>query len=151
MPELYAPQTDAADVRRSETQGLLILTSTPAGDEGLIGKPLIAVGALAVEGTYSCMIHTHDWSALEVILKPSAVTGSVTPQLRRMYMGGQAVRSSTAGAACVAGTTDVITASAVVGTQRFRVDIPVPAAGSITFAPGSDPTSPAALAEFNGA
>lgn len=151
MPEIYAPQTDAADVRRSETQGLLLITSAPAGDETKVGKPLIAVGALAVEGTYRCMIHTHDWSALEVILKPSAVTGTITPQLHRMYLGGQAIRSTTNGVGASAGVTDVIATPTVAGTQRFALDLAVPAGGSITFDPGSDPTAPTAVAEFNGA
>lgn len=152
MPIYNIPQGSPADVRRSETQGMLVLSSVPAAeDQALIGKSLFDAGELAVEGTYSCHIDTHDWSALDVILMPSAVTGSITPALHRMYANRQMIRSSTTGIASVPATAQVISATTVTGTQRFQVDIAVPSGGSITYDPGTDPTALTALAEFNGA
>lgn len=152
MPTIHIPQGSPADVRRSETQGMLVLSSVPAAEsQALIGKSLFDAGELAVEGTYSCEIDTHDWAAFDVILMPSAVTGSITPVVHRMYANKQMIRSTTTGVASVADTAQVISVTTVTGTQRFRVDIAVPNGGSITYAPGDDPTDLAALAEYNGA
>jgi len=152
MPSIQIPQGSPVDARRSMTQGPLIISGIPAAESSdLLGKSLLEAGALDVEGTYSCLIETHDWSALDVILKPSAVTGSITPVLNRLYLNRHAVRTATNGVACSAGVVQVISSTTVVGTQRFRLDIAVPASGSITFTPGSSLTAPAALAEYNGA
>lgn len=151
MSTIYARQSSSADVRRSETQGLLIVTETPAGGEAALGLPLIAAGALATAGTYSCDIDTHDWSAIEATVMASAITGTVTPHLRRLYANRVAVRSSTSGVGMSAGVSQTLSTSTIIGTQRFRLDIVVGGGGSATFAPGSDPTTPTALGEFNGA
>lgn len=152
MTTLYTRQSSSADVRRSDTQGLLIITAIPAGaSESLLGKPLLAAGALTVAGTYSCDIDTYDWSALEVVLMASAITGTVTPHLRRMYASRAAVRSSTSGVGMSAGVSQTLSTSTVVGTQRFRLDLVIAGGGAATFDAGTDPTSPTALAEFNGA
>lgn len=150
MPTITIPQSSPADVRRSESQGVLIIHGHPAGAEAVAGKSLLDAGALTIAGDYYCHIDTHDWSALEVHLMASAVTGSITPVLERMYANRQMVRSSTNGVAIVAGTAQTISTSAIVGTQRFRVKITVPGSGSVTFAPGTNPAALTALAEFNG-
>ena len=149
MPSIAAKQISSPDVRRSETQGLLIISKEPAG-AGVIGQTLIGQ-TLSVEGTYECLIETHDWSALEVILKPSAVTGTITPVLNRLYANRVEVRTATNGVAFIAGTPQTITSTTVVGTHRFRVDIAVGAGESVTFAASDDPTAQDSLAEYNGA
>lgn len=151
MPVYNVPQHSTADVRRSEGQGVLILASVPAGDESKVGKSLLDVGALAIEGTYSCNIDTHDWSGFDVVLMASAKTGAIDVTLRRMYANKQMVREDADSATLTASVVSVLSATTITGTQRFRVDIDVPASGSVTFAPGTDPTALAALAEFNGA
>lgn len=152
MPVYNLPQGSPADVRRSESQGVLTLVSVPAAeDQTLIGQSLLDAGALAVEGTYSCNIHTHDWSVFDVILMPSDVTGSITPEVQRMYANRQMVRSTTTGVASIAGTPQVLSVTTVTGTQMFRLDLAIPSGGSITYDRGGDPTALTALAEYNGA
>lgn len=151
MPTLNIPQQSTADVRRSEGQGMLIIASVPAGDEDKIGHALLDVGALAIEGRYSCDIDTHDWSGFDVVLMPSANTGSITATLRRMYANRQMIRDDVDNGTLIATNVSVLSATTITGTQRFRLDIDVPASGSVTFAPGDDPTAWTALAEFNGA
>lgn len=151
MPVYNVPQHSTADVRRSEGQGVLILSAVPAGDEAKLGKSLLDVGALAIEGRYSCDIDTHDWSGFDVVLKPSANTGSITATLRRMYMNRQMIRDDADTGTLTAGNVSVLSTTTITGTQRFRLDIDVPSSGSVTFTPGSDPTALDALAEFNGA
>lgn len=151
MPELMIPQHSPADVRRSETQGILTLHEVPAGDEAKINQSLLQAGALAIEGDYVCYIDTHDWSAFEVVLMPSAVTGTITPVVDRMYANRQQIRSTTSGVAFVAGSAQTIAVTTVAGTQRFQLRIAVGAGESVTFAPGTNPAAQTALAEFNGA
>lgn len=143
-------QTNSPDTRRSETQGMLVIDEAPASKD-VVGQSLLQCGALDVAGTYRCYIDTYDWSAIEAILKPSAVTGTATPYLRRMYANRKQVRDTVSGIAFVAGTPQVLSSTTIIGTQRFCVDIVVAGGASVTFDPGADPTSQSALAEFNGA
>ena len=149
MATIAARQESSPDKRRSETQGYLVIDSAP--DQSFVGQRLISAGALSTAGTYVCHIDTHDWSALEAILKPSAVTGTVTPYLDRMYHNRREIRDTVSGIAFVVATRQVLSTTTVIGTQRFQVRIVVAGGASVTFDPGSDPTAQTALAEFNGA
>lgn len=151
MPTIYTAQESPADARRSASQGMLIIASAPAAAVAKIGLPLLDAGALTDAGVYSCYIDTHGWSALEVVLMPSAVTGTFAPSLQRLYYSREAVRTTVAGSNFSAGAAQTLTTTTIIGTQQFRVDFTVPGGGSITFDAGVTASSPAALAEYNGA
>lgn len=148
--EINHPQISPADVRRSASEGLLVITAAPAAAQAFIGKALIMAGAINVAGVYDCEIETHDWSLLQAVVKPSAVTGAFAPSLDRMYFGGQAVRSTAAGANFAAGVAQTLDLTDLKGSQRARLRFTVPGGGSVTFAVGADPTNPGAIAQFNG-
>lgn len=151
MATIAARQSNSPDARRSETQGYLVIDATPSGAESVIGQRLVDAGALSTAGTYTCYIDTYDWSAIEAVLMPSAVTGTVTPYLDRLYNNRVMIRDTVSGVGFGAGVRQVLSSTTIVGSQRFQVRIVVAGGASITFAPGSTPSSLAALAEFNGA
>jgi hypothetical protein len=142
-------QPSSADVRRSFTIGPLVIHEAPAGAESVIGKSLLDAGVLDVAGAYVCNIDTYDWSAVEVSLQPSDVTGSFAPALERMWWNKQAVRDTEAGANFADDTLQTLALSDLNGTNRVRVKFTIPALGSIEFA-NTVPATPTSLAEFNG-
>lgn len=149
MTSFAAPQSSPADVRRSASMGHLILSSVPAGAEALLGKALIEAGAIDVEGVYGCEIATHDWKDIQVSLLASSVTGTIETTLDRLYCNGQAVRDQDTGTLS-SSVLDVLTRVDLLGTQSCRVTFTLGSGDAMTFAPGSDPVNPTALAEFNG-
>jgi len=148
--EINHPQISPADARRSASEGLLVIMAAPATAQALIGKALVSAGAINVAGVYDCEIETHDWSLVQAVMMPSAVTGAFAPSLDRMYFGGRAVRNSAAGANFAAGVAQTVEITDLKGSQRARIRFTVPGGGSITFAVGADPTTPTAHAQFNG-
>lgn len=147
MPSYSLPQGSSADVRRSTPQGVLLIHSSTGAS--VVGQSVLTAGALT-PGVYVCEVETYDWGTIEVVLKPSAVTGTFAPKIQRLYANGVAVRSETSGSNFGAGAAQTLTLTALNGTTRCRITFTVPGGGSITFAPGTDLASPAALAEYNG-
>lgn len=150
MPQLNHLQSSAADSRRSASQGHLVITSAPSAARALIGKSLIGAGLIDDPGVYVCEFATHDWTTVEVVLMASAVTGTIAPQLDRMYFGGKAVRNSDTGVDFVAATPQTLTLADLKGSQVARVVFTVGAGEDVVFDRGADETAPTALAEFNG-
>jgi len=132
----------------ADSQGYLVISATPVAARNLIGKRLIDVGAIDVEGDYECEFATDGMNTIEAVLRPSAVTGTFAPTLRSMYYNRVVTRDSDAGANFAAGVAETLTLTNLRGAQVAKVTFSVPASGSVTFAPGTAFT--AALAEYNG-
>lgn len=148
MPELTAPQGSPADTRRSKSMGHLIIHEAPAAAVALIGKALLAAGVIDEVGTYVCYIDTHDWSAVDVQIQASAVTGTVEITLDRMYFSGQAVHSQDTGTLTTSAQT--LSLTSLNGAQQCRVTLTLGAGDDMEFDAGADATAPDALAEYNG-
>lgn len=140
-------QSQSIDVRRAQSPYPLALKSVPATvDLAFLGKSLHDVGALNVAGAYVCEFFTDDWTVVEALLKPSAVTGTFAPTLQVItYVGDAHPVKTTAGSNFVAATAQVLSLSALNGYGVCQVIFTVPGGGSITFARASN-----ALAEFSG-
>lgn len=146
MPSFHR-QEESADVRRSQTQGLLVITASTV--RSTIGLTLLEAGALG-PGDYECDISTHDWQDIDVHLKPSAVTGDFAPTLTALYwdrIGHKGTPDT--GSNFAAGTPETLSLTGLKGVQRCRLFFTVPGGGSVEFVntPGSNP---AAIAEYNG-
>lgn len=152
MPQFSVPQPSSADVRRSFPSGHLRIKTVPVGAEVLIGQNLLGQ-ALTVVGTYTCDVETYDWAAIEVHLKPSAVSGTFAPTLAKFWANGVAVRTGSghavAGSNFGAGTAQTLTLTDLRGTIKCQVTFTIPGGGSITFA-NTTPATPTSLAEYNG-
>lgn len=130
------------------TQGELIISSAPV--PSVIGKRLTDAGALSTAGTYECEIATDGANVLEVELMCSALTGTVTAYLRAMRWNRASYRATAEDSgALVAGTPDVLVLTDLRGKTVCKVVFTLDAAESVTFAVGSTPATPTAVAEFN--
>ena len=142
MAYSHPRQQGAVDVRRSQTQFVLVLSAVPAtADQSLIGKALLDAGALSVAGEYRCRIETHDWNDIQVHLKPTAVTGTFAPTLDGLYWHegtpGTPVAHPTltdAGVNFVANTYQLLTLASLMGVTKCDVKFTIPGGGAITFA-----------------
>jgi hypothetical protein len=151
---MTAPFSRTAIPLYAETQGFLVITKAPVAGQAYVGKRLIEAGAINVVGDYECKFAVDGMNVIEAELMPSAVSGTFAPTLRVMRMVGDfgSNRSNQAdvGANFSAGTTEVLTVTDMRGKRIAKVTFAVPGGGSVTFAPGSDPSTPTAVAEFNG-
>jgi hypothetical protein len=145
MPTFGHPQGASADVRRADVQGMLNISKAPAAAAAKVGQALVGAGE------YQCDVRCDDWSVIEVVLMPSAVTGTFAPKIQRMYANGEKVRSETTGSNFAAATAQTLSLSNLNGSRKVRITFTVPGGGSVTFAPGTDPANATALAEWNGA
>lgn len=130
-------------------QGFLVITKAPVDGQAYVGQRVIDAGAINVAGDYECEIECGGAVDVEFHVKPSAVTGSITPTARAMYANRFATKTSTAGAAFGAGVLQSLALSIAKGVQYAKLTFTVPGGGSITFAVGADPYAPSAQAEFN--
>lgn len=141
-------QSRAADIALADTQGWLVFKTVPAGQEALIGERLYGQ-SLSAAGAYTFEIHTNNWDAIEVALKPSAVSGTFAPTLVSLGMTRQAARQTAAGANFAAGTAQTLAITGLRGTKEARLSFTIPGGGSIAFIDAS-PSTPTAQAEYNG-
>lgn len=156
MTYTHGRQQSSADIRRAQTQYVLILSAVPAtADQSLLGKALLDAGALNVAGEYRCRIQTDDWSAMEVHLKPTAVAGTFAPTLEALLWhegtpGTPVAHPDTAnyadaGVNFVANTYQGLALATLKGVTKVDLKFTVPGGGgSITFA------SATGIAEFHG-
>lgn len=124
-------------------QAHLYIKSAPIANVKVQGKRLLDAGALS-EGAYECSIDITGWEgAVDVVLKPSAVSGgSFAPTLATCRLDGSA-HTSAAGSNFAAATEQTLSITTLRGEQRAKVTFTVPATRTITF-------GAAAVAEYTG-
>lgn len=137
------------------TQDHLIIDSAPgiyANNKNIVGQRLIDAGALDVAGVYRCIILTDALTNIDILLKPSAVTGvaTLTGAARLMANGVELMEAVTAGVAFVAGTAQTISLTNIRGVCKVAVDITVSGGGSVTFAAGTTPSAQTGWGEYHG-
>jgi hypothetical protein len=113
-----------------------VTTLTPAQFEACVGQPLSGQ-TLTVAGTYVCDTDITGLRRLEVPLRASAVTGTITPAVFTTYFDGTTSKtvSTPAGAGMAAGVrqTPAFADGIILGEANLRVQIVVAAASSVTF------------------
>lgn len=115
-------------------QEYLVIDSAPVGAKTLEGTLLKDAGSLAIAGTYLCYVDVPGLATVYAEVKPSAVSGSVTPSFYSTYHDGTTARTTASGAAAfVAGTAQSLSI-ALAGEKRCIFSFTVPGAGSINFA-----------------
>lgn len=145
-------QQQQVDVRKAQTQYILVLSAVPAAAaQSLLGKALLDAGALTVAGEYRCRIMTNDWNDMSVHLKPSAVTGTFAPTLEALMWHENTVGTpvahptlTAAGSNFAAGTAQALTLTDLRGVTKADLKFTIPGSGAITFASASS------LAEYHG-
>lgn len=143
MPSFLHPQTSPADVRRSASQGYLVIAEAPAAASALVGMSLQEAGVIDAPGTYVCYIDTHDWSTAQVTVKASDVVSTIPVTLDSLYHDRLTVRDSVNTAALTTSAQE-LELTGLLGTQRCRVTFVLGSGDSMTF------DAVTALAEFNG-
>jgi hypothetical protein len=122
-------------------QQKLVVTSTTASltaaqFEACVGLPLSGQ-TLTVAGTYICDTDITGLRRLEVPLRASAVTGTITPSVFTTYADGTTSKtvSTPAGAGMAAGVrqTPAFADGVILGEANLRVQIVVAAVSSVTF------------------
>lgn len=134
------------------SQGALIISAAPVAGQAYVNKSLLAAGAINVAGDYECEIATDGMNVIQAELMPSAVTGSFAPSLRAMRANRASNRTVAidTGSNFAAGVAEVLELTDLFGRSVCKVTFTVPGGGSVTFAEGTNPASPAAVAEYNG-
>lgn len=133
----------------AQTQGGLVLSAAPT--PGLVGQLLLEAGALG-PGDYECEIASDGCNVIEVELLASALTGSITMYLRAMrWWRAASIRGAASEDSDAIDTVTPITLTLadLRGKGICKVMFTVGVGESVTFAPGTDPTTPTAIAEFN--
>lgn len=112
-------------------QDNFIITGIPAGaDETLMGEPLIGK-ALTVAGVYTCRARTDGIQNIEVHIKASAFTGTVTPAFISTFLDGTAKQTATL--ANISGTAQNVSMT-LVGEKVCVFTLTLAAASSVTMA-----------------
>jgi hypothetical protein len=107
----------------------------PAAEvQSLINTIVHDAGALDVEGIYEMHIETYGVDAVDVTLRPSAVSGAFAPSAIITLADGSTQKAAVAGANFAANTTQTLEVTGLLGERKVIVRFTVPAGGSVTFA-----------------
>jgi hypothetical protein len=110
-------------------QDNFIISGIPAGaNESLLGHPLIGQ-ALTVAGVYTCRARTDGIQNVEVHIKASAFTGTVTPAFISTFLDGTAKQTATLSA--ISGTAQNASLT-LVGEKKCVFTLTLAAASSVT-------------------
>ncbi len=95
------------------------------------GTPL--TGVVLAPGTYTYQIPVAGASAVDVSLRASAVTGTVTPTIVPTFFDGVTAKTTaTSFAALAAGVGQTVTLTGLRGERQVLLTITVPGGGSLT-------------------
>lgn len=123
---------------RDTHKGITIGRQFPiTGDGTLAGSESVAAlaGVALTEGTYYYSIPVIGNSAVDVTLRPSSISGAITPALYKTMVDRQTIKGAEVpfGAALVDDTQATQSITDLRGEQRVILKIEVPSGASVTF------------------